>query len=205
VRRSRLAADRLHVGCGQSPIPGWVNIDSRPLAGVDRVLDIRKGLPYSGVSFIFAEHFLEHLCLEEGLAFLRDCRRALSPDGVLRLSTPNLDWVMLTHYRVPRPDPEEAFVDSLRMNRAFRGWGHRFLYNSAALTMSLRAAGFSEVSFHAYGESPTEALRGLERHEMSEDTPDLPHVLIAEALGESAPVPLPERYVREFLRDMAAG
>src|ERR1700737_1488969 len=58
---------RLHIGCGQEAIPGWINIDNRELPGVDRVLDVRQGLPFQNVSAIYAEHFLEHLALEDGL------------------------------------------------------------------------------------------------------------------------------------------
>jgi len=52
---------RLHLGCGQSPIPGWLNIDAQRLPGVDRVLDVRRGLPFENVAAIYGEHFLEHL------------------------------------------------------------------------------------------------------------------------------------------------
>lgn len=92
-------AVRLHIGCGASPIEGWVNVDIQDGAGVDRLLDVRRGLPFEDVELIFAEHFIEHLTLEESLAFLAECRRILLPEGVLRLSTPNLDWTWLSHYR----------------------------------------------------------------------------------------------------------
>src|SRR5215471_15091639 len=85
---------RLHIGCGQQAIPGWINIDNQGLPGVDQVLDVRSGLPFAGVATIYAEHSLEH-----GLAFLVECRRVLLDEGVLRLSTPSLDWVLTTHYR----------------------------------------------------------------------------------------------------------
>lgn len=81
-------ATKLHIGSGPSPIAGWVNIDILPYPGVDHIMDVRHGLPFDSVAFIFAEHFLEHLSLGDGLLFLRECRRALRPDGVLRLSTP---------------------------------------------------------------------------------------------------------------------
>jgi len=175
---------RLHLGCGQSPIPGWLNIDAQQLPGVDRVLDVRRGLPFQNVAAIYGEHFLEHLELEEGLACLVECRRILAPDGVLRISTPNLDWVLASHYRYGRwAVEEEAISDCFRMNRAFHGWGHRFLYNRQALAAALRAAGFSTISMHRYGESDLPELAGLERHEKSGDTEELPHVLIAQASG----------------------
>src|SRR5450755_314702 len=110
---------RLHIGCGTEALSEWVNIDTKPLPGVDRVLDVTQGLPFENVSAIYAEHFLEHLSLDEGLAFLGECRRALSDGGVLRLSTPNLDWVYSTHYRRGAwSDEEEPIHDCLQLNRA---------------------------------------------------------------------------------------
>ncbi|MEO8190766.1 MAG: methyltransferase domain-containing protein [Acidobacteriota bacterium] len=202
--RSFVAPMRLHVGCGSEAIPGWVNIDSRPLPGVDRVLDVTSGLPFDGVEAVYAEHFLEHLSLDDGLAFLAECRRALKDEGVLRLSTPNLDWVYLTHYQIGRwSDDTESLRDCFQMNRAFHGWGHRFLYNAPSLAAVLRASGFATVRFQPYGESDVAELRGLERHETWEDTPDLPHVIIAEASGRAAPRPLPAKVVDSFREAIA--
>ena len=98
---------RLHIGCGQQAMAGWINIDNQGLPGVDQVLDVRNGLPFSGVAAIYAEHFLEHLSLDDGLGFLTECRRVLSGDGILRLSTPSLDWVVSTHYRWDGATDEE--------------------------------------------------------------------------------------------------
>jgi predicted SAM-dependent methyltransferase len=176
-----------------------VNIDNKQLPGVDRVLDVTRGLPFENASAIYAEHFLEHLSLDEGLAFLAECRRALSDTGILRLSTPNLDWVYLTHYRVGSwADDGQALNDCLQLNRAFHGWGHQFLYNRVMLAGALRAAGFERVEFQRYGESGVAELKGLERHETWVDTPELPHVLIAEAAGRRTPAPLPEKQLMEF-------
>ena len=166
---------------------------------MDRVLNVRQGLPFRDVATIYAEHFLEHLGLEEGLAFLNACRRALAPSGVLRLSTPNLDWVWATHYHYGQTGSgDEALHDCFQLNRAFRGWGHQFLYNRAALEAALKAAGFARVVFQRYGESDVPELKGIERHETWQDTPELPHVLIAEATGEARAKPLPDDMLREF-------
>jgi predicted SAM-dependent methyltransferase len=195
-------AERLHIGCGNSPIPGWVNVDQFPLPGVDRVLDVGEGLPFRDVSFLYAEHFLEHLALQEALAFLRGCRRVLSAAGVLRVSTPNLDWVMLTHYRVGEwATAAEAVEDCLKANRAFHGWGHQFLYNRQTMALALTTAGFAEVTFHRYGQSDRPELAGLERHEPSSDHPELPHVIIAQATGIAPESPNPGAF-QEYHRDV---
>jgi predicted SAM-dependent methyltransferase len=198
---------RLHVGCGQEAIPGWINVDIRKLPGVDRVVDVTEGLPFSGLEAIYAEHFLEHLSLEQGLGFLAECRRALAEDGTLRLSTPNLDWVYATHYRTGRAE-REALVDCMQLNRAFRGWGHRFLYNRSTLAGALSAVGLSGVTFHQYGQSDRPALANLERHETWHDTADLPHVLIAEASrarDEQPGRPRTEDLMAEWRRSVDSG
>jgi predicted SAM-dependent methyltransferase len=196
---------RLHLGCGQSRIPGWLNIDVQALPGVDRVLDVRNGLPFENVAAIYAEHFLEHLDVADGLACLAECRRALAPEGILRISTPNLDWVLASHYRYGQwPTEEDAISDCFRMNRAFHGWGHRFLYNRQALVAALRAAGFLEIAMHRYGESDVPELAGLERHEKSGDTPELPHVLIAQASGRGERRPFSKELLEEYRQALDA-
>jgi hypothetical protein len=183
---------RLHIGSGPAAIAGWTNVDVAPYEGVDVVLDAREPWPFENVELIFAEHFLEHLTLSEGLAFLRECRRVLRADGVLRLSTPNLDWVWLTHYKPPTQLAiDEQLIGCLEINRAFHGWGHQFLYNLRTLELALRAAGFAEIAPCEYGASAVEALRGLERHERHGDLPDAPSVVVVEAGGRGdAPRPL---------------
>jgi hypothetical protein len=196
---------RLHMGSGPVAIEGWTNVDVTAYPGVDVVLDVREPWPFAAVELIFAEHFLEHLTLAEGLAFLRECRRVLREDGVLRLSTPNLDWVWLTHYKPPAElTPEEQLLGCLEINRAFHGWGHRFLYNARTLELALRTAGFAEVALRQYGESDVEALRNLERHERHNDLPDAPSVVIAEARGIAMEATDFEERIAPYMRDYEA-
>ena len=90
----------------------------------------------------------------------------------------------------------------MQLNRAFHGWGHQFLYNRQMLTAALRSAGFASIVFCRYGESGVPELNGLERHETWQDSPEMPHVLIAEASGRAEPAPLPRAEVDEYRRDV---
>ena len=194
---------KLHLGCGPLALPGWVNIDNQRYPGVDKVLDLRKGLPYKDVSFVFAEHFVEHLAYDDALKLMRESRRVLRDDGVLRLSTPNLDWVWVTHYRLDAADDQQVAA-CFYLNRAFHGWGHQFLYNERTLAATLRDAGFANVKRVAYGESEHSELRGLERHEKSTDYGELSHILIVEAWGRGGAAPEYLSGPREdFRRDVA--
>jgi predicted SAM-dependent methyltransferase len=173
---------KLHLGCGPHHLDGWLNVDNTAYPGVDRLLDVTAGLPFEGVSLIFAEHFIEHLDYRAAGALLRECRRVLRDDGVLRLTTPNLDWVWASHYK-PVLTADEELLACFAINRAFRGWGHQFLYNFATLRDTLLEAGFGDVSRQEYGQSGHTELQRLESHEQNPDFEGLSHILIVEASG----------------------
>lgn len=171
---------RINVGCGRFPIAGWLNLDIQELPGVDRVVDVRDGLPFREAAAVYAEHFLEHLTFLEALDFLRASHAALAPGGSIRVSTPNLAWVWATH-EPGAPDAAEARRRTFVANRAFYGWEHRFLWTRDLLAEALASCGFTAVRFTAYGESADPALSHLEQHDRYPDEPGLEHVLIAEA------------------------
>ncbi|HEV8241276.1 MAG TPA: YceI family protein [Thermoanaerobaculia bacterium] len=174
-----------------------MNVDRQELPSVDVVVDVTAGLPFDDAAALFAEHFLEHLPLDEALAFLLEAHRVLAADGRLRLSTPNLDWVLATQDPRARANAASA---ALCLNRAFYGWSHRFLWNQPLLAEALAAAGFVDLRWCRHGESEWEPFRGLERHEPYDDAADLPHVLIVEA-QKGPPQPARLAAFRRLLRD----
>ncbi len=194
---------KLHLGSGPQILPGWVNLDNQPYPGVDKVLDVTRGLPFKNVEYIFAEHFIEHIPYPLAMNLLRECRRVLHEDGILRLSTPNLDWVWVTHYNLDLGESDQVRA-CFEINRAFRGWGHQFLYNERTLRATLLDAGFTNVTRVEYGQSSHATLRGLERHEKSLDYGELSHILIVEASGRGGNPPDYLGAPRgDYLRDIA--
>ena len=198
---------RLHVGCGRERLEGWVNIDAAALPGVDVVADVTRGLEFHDCEAIYAEHFLEHLPLDRAVDFLVEAHRVLAPGGLLRLSTPNLDWVWLTHYHADA-FPEAKLEGAIQLNCAFRGWEHQFLWNRELLGEALESCGFTDVEWCRYGESRHELFRGIERHPPSPDAPGHHHVLVVEARkGEPRPERLAAlrwRVVDGFMKHMSA-
>jgi hypothetical protein len=95
----------------------------------------------------------------------------------------------------------------LVLNRAFHGWRHRFLWNRELLAQALAASGFVDARWCRYGESARPEFRGLEGHETYVDTPELPHVIVVEAVrGEPRPGELAafrRRIAEEFLNHLA--
>lgn len=157
---------RIHVGCGPNALkPNWLNVDIRPFAGVDQVCDITQ--PWDGltaVEYVYGEHFIEHLSLEQALAFLRHAAGAMIDGGRIRLSTPALEWVIATHFHPGEQSEPRMLAQTFGINRAFHGWGHRFLWSRAMLEKALGACGFQDIAFLGYGESDHETLRGIEEH-----------------------------------------
>jgi predicted SAM-dependent methyltransferase len=151
--------------------------------GVDRVPEVTHGLPFRDVGFIFADHFIEHLHYRDAMYFLAECRRVLRDDGVLRLSTVDLDWVWASQYGRALTK-EQQVDDAFRLNRAFRGEGHQFLYNFGTLEATLRDAGFANVV----------RVEGFE---------EISRILIVEASGRGgAAPPVLEEPRKLYLRDV---
>lgn len=191
---------RLHIGSGNVRLPGWTNVDAQRLPGVDVVADVTRGLDFAGAEAVFSEHFLEHLAVDDALRFLLEAHRVLMDGGWVRLTTPNLDWVWLTHYRLEGEAAEKRGA-ALAINRAFRGWRHQFLWNREMVAEALAACGFEAVRWCRRGMSELPFFRDLERHDTYGDSEEMPHILIVEARkGE----PRPDR-LRELRAAVQAG
>lgn len=157
-------SEKLHLGCGDNFLAGWSNIDFNGWKGVI-THDLTKPLPVEAesVSFIFNEHFIEHITREEGVMFLTDCYRVLKPNGVLRVSTPNLATLVAQYLGDYKPEYAEFGATNCQyLNTGVRAWGHKFIYDFAELKLSLEAAGFQTIYETPWHESKYPELRNLE-------------------------------------------
>jgi predicted SAM-dependent methyltransferase len=168
---------RLHIGCGKNHMDDWINVDVRRTSVADLAWDVTLKFPFEEGScrYIYNEAFLEHLTVDQGLAFMRECRRLLEPGGVLRIAMPSVQNIVNRYLSDDWKQqdwlawPEYAHVETRAemMNMSFRAWGHEWIYDRDELHRRLREAGFTEVADVAWGESEHAALRGLEIREGS--------------------------------------
>jgi predicted SAM-dependent methyltransferase len=201
---------KVQVGCGpKALLEGWCNTDIRGFAGIDQVMDATEPWPFSGLTHVFGEHFLEHLEIDKAVDFLVHAGNSLAPGGRIRLSTPNLAWVIRTHFDVGPVGEEKRLADTLRTNRAFYGWGHRFLWTTEMLTGLLATLGYEEVEVYGYGESRDPEFVNLERHGGYSVVDGHPSVVIVEAVRGDAPIersePIDKWIDHEFMRHVRAG
>jgi predicted SAM-dependent methyltransferase len=164
----------LHLGCGGNEIPGWLNTDLYPTSPSILSLDATKPFPFANDTFdyVFSEHMIEHIPYPAGCFMLRECFRVMKPGGTIRISTPDLRFVVdlyncphddyirwATEQLIPwAPVADRAFV----VNNFFRDWGHQFIFDDRTLSASLRETGFINIARRELKESNVEALRGLE-------------------------------------------
>jgi predicted SAM-dependent methyltransferase len=149
---------RVHLGSGDRPKSGWVNVD---LLGhhVDLAWNLNRALPFEdgSVESIFQEHLPEHLTLERGLALLEDCHRMLKPGGVLRVGVPDAAAYVRSYC-----DTSEGFLEKVRPGRPtpmlalqeeFYWHGHQTMYDFETLALVCKAAGFESIERRGFGDT----------------------------------------------------
>jgi predicted SAM-dependent methyltransferase len=165
-------APRLHLGCGEHPKPGWLNIDfwppsqrsPRDIGPLVVNHDLTRGLPLADDTCceIYSSHFLEHLSAIEGARLLSDCYRVLRPTGRLRTCVP--DFARLARAYVENDydyfaplhriysgrigdgvENSDTIMDAVN-NGLYQFGEHHCMYDMEKLERLLLAIGFSQVT-----------------------------------------------------------
>lgn len=164
---------KLNVGCAWTMAHyGWANLDVVDAGNFASAYgynflrhDVRNGLPYATgvVDLIFHTHFLEHLTYEEGLRFLRECRRVIRPDGYMRIVVPDASYLNRCYAQamgITQPDSGKylPITDFDHVNEgcakaltaagklwSLLGEGHKAFYDLDTLSAMLEQAGWNAL------------------------------------------------------------
>jgi SAM-dependent methyltransferase len=142
---------RLHLGCGDIDVPGFVNIDGRPMPHVHLVQPLNQLSRFASnsASLVYASHCLEHYGHGELLSVLREWCRVLKPGGVVRISVPDFNHVVDMYLDQGRD------VDAVQLplmgaqDYAFNR--HYAIFNEGFLRSLLQQAGCSTVRRWQHG------------------------------------------------------
>jgi predicted SAM-dependent methyltransferase len=95
TERLLIGVQKLHLGCGSRHFAGWANIDFAGPRGTIR-WNLTRPIPArsNSIYFIYSEHFIEHITRSEAALLLKNCFDLLVPGGVIRISTPNLRFLV---------------------------------------------------------------------------------------------------------------
>lgn len=168
---------KLHLGGGG--LPGWLNSDIFPAHWRIVRLDATRPfpLPTASFSFVFSEHMIEHIPVAGARRMLAESHRVLRPGGRIRIATPDFARVVQLYGNTALTDKNylcwsiahnhlasDLPADVVVINSLFHDHDHQFLYDEAALTALLAAAGFVDIVRYGPGESDCPELRGIEMH-----------------------------------------
>jgi predicted SAM-dependent methyltransferase len=172
---------KLHIACGGNVLVGWLNSDIFPFLENILHLDATDPFPFRNntFDFIFCEHMIEHISYSNGLMMLSECHRVLRKNGKIRISTPNLPF-LIDLYKDQKSELQKEYIkwatdnfiktapyydDTFVINNFVRDWGHLFIYDEKTLRSSFEKAGFAGITRWDLNESEDEALRNLENEE----------------------------------------
>ena len=192
LRRKALGADKkilesylqnhsvpkLHIGCGKNILVGWLNADYEPSSELVVFINATRRFPFSNNSFdyVYSEHMIEHISFADGVNMLSEIRRVLKPGGKLRISTPNMKF-LIDMYRTKKTPlqsqyiswsinrfiPDAGYDDEVFViNNYFRNWGHTFIYDQQTLSRLLSDVGFVDIRSQDIGISDDDVFCGLE-------------------------------------------
>lgn len=83
---------KLNLGCGRSCMPGWVNVDARPLPGVDVVADLERcrtqplPFPDDAADELLLSHVIEHI--DDTLGVMQELHRIARPGAIATIRCP---------------------------------------------------------------------------------------------------------------------
>jgi len=172
---------RIHIGAGGNILAGWLNTDLEPQSADIAHLDVSEPLPFpdSSIDFVFSEHLIEHLPHAVGAYHLRECFRALKPNGRVRVATPDLQFLIDIYTQPQHTEtqakyvrrtldqgfPEHGFyTGGFVVNHFVRHWGHQFIYDDKTLPHAISHAGFTNVRRWPVGQSDEPMLQNIEHH-----------------------------------------
>jgi predicted SAM-dependent methyltransferase len=198
---------KYNLGCGTHLYPGFLNIGFwnnlnestiyKDLNGTSGTFmlnhDLNKGIPAEddSLDLVYHSHMLEHLSYTEGIAFIRECYRALKPGGTMRVLVPDLEtWIhaytnknrfFFEEYRKVLDETIYVTNASIFMGM-LHNHGHKCGYDYESLKWIVEYTGFSDAKRTLYADSAIDNITELE--------PNLP-LRIMETLCLECRKPLP--------------
>lgn len=136
-------------------------------------MDITKPLPFGNASidFILCEHCMEHVYYREAIEFLKECRRILIPQGILRLIVPSLEKIRYCsdkdYFKFTQKWQSTGQNVRGAMDAIIYAHGHKAIWSESLLESVLFFCGFERTAACAPGRSSHSELENVDGHAKS--------------------------------------
>jgi predicted SAM-dependent methyltransferase len=141
---------KLHLGCGNNKLGGYINIDSVKEFLPDLVHDISEPLPYSdqSVDEVLAEGVLEHFDKYVRYLVIYDWARVLRLGGMLNVSVPDFPKILSRFRKLGLNNfIDTIFGENMLQSETYIGHygSHKFAYSEKSLTDFLKQFGLETI------------------------------------------------------------
>jgi predicted SAM-dependent methyltransferase len=141
---------RLHLGCGDVRLPGFVNVDANKTFASDVIDDLTKLENFCDESAdeIYVCHVLEHFAHDEVPPLLKRWHAVLKPGGVIRISVPDLDRIVriyAANWDHFQKDGHSPWIGLIYGGQKDKYDFHKTGFNQAWLRRLLTDAGFVDA------------------------------------------------------------
>jgi predicted SAM-dependent methyltransferase/uncharacterized protein YoxC len=146
---ARKAKVKLNLGCGHIAMEGYLNVDRRPLPGVDIIAEVDE-LPLKNgeVDEIFSAHLIEHFPQEEfRRKILPYWANLIKPGGVFRAVVP--DAVSMIRAYINGEYDFQRFKEVTFGSQDYDGDFHFNMFTPESLSTLLSEAGFKNIEIIA--------------------------------------------------------
>ncbi|MHA1469821.1 MAG: class I SAM-dependent methyltransferase [Candidatus Asgardarchaeia archaeon] len=145
---------KLHLGCGEKHIDGYINIDIRYMDSVNKVDNIKylRSFKLSTVDVIYSCSVLEHFSRWEYKNVLRRWYELLKPGGILRLGVPDFEAIVDHYYN--HNNVIDSLIGLLYGGQDYDQNFHHMCWDFDSLKRDLEEMGFKNI--HRYDWRETE-------------------------------------------------
>ncbi|MDD5169200.1 MAG: methyltransferase domain-containing protein [Syntrophales bacterium] len=166
------AGKGLHLGCGNSLLPGIINCDLyNPNADLQVDSTDLSMFADNTIDLIESHHMIEHLSFSDTAKAMTEWNRVLRPGGLLIITCPDLTricrkWIMFTilYPFFPLPEKLDYIVKMMVGSQEHDGMFHKNSFDERRLSRLLADHGFKkDFSLAPYPYRPTPSLLMIAR------------------------------------------
>jgi predicted SAM-dependent methyltransferase len=144
---------KLHLGCWNRYLPGFVHVDLCDLPHIDhqRSIDDLSIFDDNSATLIYSSHSFEYFDRNEGVNVLKEWFRVLKKGGVLRLAVPDFDALINIYKKtgilenILGPLYGRMEIETNKLNKDTKYIYHKTSYNYNELETILLSSGYTNI------------------------------------------------------------